>query len=61
MTYYTFGTQRLFRSLDKAAQYAVDGDIKADRLCVLVDGRHVKASRHDVADLEMYMREYQVF
>jgi len=31
---YTFGTQRLFKSLEKAAQYAVDGDIKAEQLCV---------------------------
>jgi len=60
MTHWNFGNQRLFRSLDKAAQYAVDSDLGPEDLMVLEDGKNVPADRHDRKDLEMYMKEWAV-
>ena len=61
MTHWNFGNQRLFRSLDKAAQYAVDNDLTERDLQVLENGKNQPADRHDKKDLVMFMREWAVF
>lgn len=61
--YYTFNGLTLFRTVEKAAQYAIDSDLKPDEAvakCMLLDGGHLyPMDRHDQKDFEMYYRGYQ--
>jgi hypothetical protein len=49
--------------VEKAAQYAIDSDLKPDEAvakCMLLDGGHLyPMDRHDKKDFEMYYRGYQ--
>lgn len=57
MPHYTFGDQKLFRSLERAADFAVKNGLSPTRMWVLKDGKLVRPHVWEMNEIKILMRD----